>query len=55
MWQESIVRYHQPADHNEHYNSDDFENYVDNIYSPSEKYDLLVGDTNYTLTNSMKK
>jgi len=54
MWQESIVRYHQPADHNEHYNSDDFENYVDNIYSPSEKYDLLVGDTNYTLTNSMK-
>lgn len=54
-WKESVDKYKQPDEHNIHYNSSIFEEYVNNNYSPAEKYDLLIGDFNYTLTNIMKK
>lgn len=51
----SVESYNQPADHNRFSkNSTFFANMVNNVYSPSEKYDLLVGDLAYTLTNSAK-
>jgi hypothetical protein len=53
-WEESIKKYSQPDEHNNLYNSGDFESYVNQNYSPAEKYDLLVGDYDYTLTNALK-
>jgi len=56
-WKESISKYRQPQEHNSLYGNlttEQFQNYMDNYYSPSEKYDFLVGDYNYTLTNAMK-
>jgi hypothetical protein len=51
---QSINKYHQPAEHNFYSKLPDYEKYVNDNYSPSEKYDLLVGDYNFTLTNEMK-
>jgi hypothetical protein len=53
-WKGYVNIYHQPEDHNKYYNSTEFDYVVNKMYSPSEKYDLLVGDYNYTLTNKMK-
>ena len=53
-WAQSVSRYAQPDEHNTWSKSPEFAKYVDDNYSPSEKYDLLVGDYNYTLTNFLK-
>ena len=53
-WQESINKYHQPEEHDKYFHSKYYEKYIDDNYSPSEKYDLLIGDYNFTLTNLMK-
>ena len=56
-YKESVQVYSQPQEHNRIYNPNnikEFENYVEKYYSPTEKYDLLIGDLKYTLTNSMK-
>jgi len=54
-WIDSISYYRQPQDYLSNVKTDNFEEYVNNYYSPSEKYDLLVGDYNFTLTNKMKQ
>jgi len=54
-WKSYVNSYHQPADHNQFYNTSDWDTLVNKMYSPSEKYDLLVGDLDYTLTNKMKE
>lgn len=51
---ESIARYCQPCDHNRYYGTPQFQRLVNEAYSPSEKYDLFVGDYEYTLTNYLK-
>ena len=53
---ESISSYIQP---NEYYkykslSQDEYEKEVNEVWSPSEKYDLLFGDYNFTLTKSEK-
>ena len=53
-WKQSVNHYLQPEEHNEYSYSANYEEYVNNYYSPSEKYDLLVGDNEFTLTNMMK-
>jgi hypothetical protein len=53
-WKESVNKYHQPEEHLKLFNGTDFQKYVNENYSPSEKYDLLVGDYDYTLTNKLK-
>jgi hypothetical protein len=53
-WSESVFRYSQPSEHKIYSANADFARYVDENYSAAEKYDLLVGDLNYTLTNYMK-
>jgi hypothetical protein len=50
----SIGAYSQPSDYNSYKDSADFADRVANVYSTAEKYDLLVGDTNFTLTNANK-
>jgi len=53
----SINLYSQPEEHNKHYDPNDissFQDYVEKYYSPSEKYDILIGDSDYTLTNTAK-
>ena len=52
---QSIYKYNQPSEHRSLYSSNTFENYVNNNYSPSEKYYLLVGDNSYILTNFLKR
>lgn len=56
-WEESVSKYKQPEEHinitlNLH--GKNLSEYINKYYSPSEKYDFLVGDFNYTLTNMMK-
>ena len=46
--------YSQPYDHYSKYESSYFPSYVANNYSPSEKYDLLLGDYSYTLTRVVR-
>ena len=53
-WKEYVNSYYQPEDHNKYYDTDQWDYIVNKMYSPSEKYDLLVGDYDYTLTNKMK-
>jgi len=50
---ESINKYNQPDDQRQQtqYNITNFESYVYDYYSPSEKYDLFMGDDSFTLTN----
>lgn len=53
-WRKSINRYHEPQDY-QNASSGDLSSYVDQYFSPAEKYDLLVGDTSsFTLTNNNK-
>ena len=52
---QSIFKYNQPGEHNRMYNTNAFQSYVNSNYSPSEKYDLLLGDHSYSLTNYMKR
>lgn len=53
-WSQSVWRYAQPADHQSIENTSTFAQFVEDNYSPAEKYDLLVGDYDYTLTNFSK-
>ena len=53
-WAMSVSRYDQPSDYLQFSSSPDFATHVDQNYSPAEKYDLLVGDTDFTLTNYEK-
>jgi hypothetical protein len=50
----SIAMYSQPSDYLANRNRTDFIDYVNDYYSPAEKYDLLVGDYNFTLTKAHK-
>lgn len=50
---ESIGKYSQPSEWNSTPASQR-QGYVDNVYSPSEKYDLLLGDTSFGLTSYLK-
>jgi len=52
-WKESVELYKQPDDHVQNFPSN-IRNFIENFYSPSEKYDYLVGDYNYTLTRYQK-
>lgn len=52
-WRESVDLYAQPAEHRLNFPSK-IREYIDRYYSPSEKYDYLVGDLNYTLTRYQK-
>jgi len=54
-WKSYVDSYNQPADHNKFYNTTQWDTLVNKMYSPAEKYDLLVGDLDYTLTNKMKE
>jgi len=54
-WKDYVNSYSQPKEHNTYYNTKNWDYMVNKIFSPSEKYDLLVGDLNYTLTNKMKE
>ncbi len=55
-WSESVFRYAQPQEHDSMFktNYTNYAKYVDDNYSPSEKYDLLLGDYQFTLTNYLK-
>ena len=55
-WSESVFRYSQPQEHDSMFKSNftNYVKYVDDNYSPSEKYDLLLGDYEFTLTNYLK-
>jgi len=53
-WNASVNSYHQPQEHNLYYNTTQWDYVVNKVYSAAEKFDLLVGDLNYTLTNAMK-
>jgi len=54
-WKQSISKYSEPQDY-QTAQSGDLSNYVNNYFSPAEKYDLLVGDTTaFTLTNNNKQ
>ncbi len=53
-WATSFSKYAQPAEHKTYSGSSAYSKYVDDNYSPSEKYDLLIGDYDFTLTNFSK-
>ncbi len=55
-WSESVFRYTQPEEHDSMFKSNytNYVKYIDDNYSPSEKYDLLLGDYKFTLTNYLK-
>lgn len=56
-WTESVNKYKQPEEHKKFYSLENqtiFKDYIDENYSPAEKYDLLLGDLSYTLTNAVK-
>ena len=53
-WATSVSKYGQPAEHRAYSGSSAYSKYVDENYSPSEKYDLLIGDYDFTLTNFAK-
>jgi hypothetical protein len=50
----SINMYHQPGDYLANKGRSDFSDYVNKYYSATEKYDLYVGDYQFTLTRSAK-
>jgi hypothetical protein len=50
----SINMYHQPGDYLANKDRPDFSDYVNDYYSPAEKYDLYVGDYQFTLTRTSK-
>jgi hypothetical protein len=50
----SINMYHQPGDYLANKDRPDFSDYVNKYYSPAEKYDLYVGDYQFTLTRTAK-
>jgi hypothetical protein len=56
-WEQSVTKYKQPEEHKEitkNLQGKNLSEYINENYSPSEKYDFLVGDYDYTLTNMMK-
>jgi hypothetical protein len=52
----SVLMYSQPSEYNYQiqYNRSSIESYIEENYSPSEKYDLFLGDNAFSLTNFMK-
>ena len=52
----SVLMYSQPSEYQYQiqYNRTGIENYIEEYFSASEKYDLLLGDYAFTLTNFMK-
>ena len=50
----SVNMYHQPGDYLANKDRPDFSDYVNKYYSPAEKYDLYVGDYEFTLTRTAK-
>ena len=53
-WAVSVAMYAQPAEHLAYSGSGSYSKYVEDNYSPAEKYDLLIGDYSFTLTNYCK-
>jgi hypothetical protein len=53
-WRQSINRYRQPAEFRANYRYPNFSGQVNGWYSPSEKYDMVMGDTAFSLTNYVK-
>ena len=54
-WKQSINKYSEPSDY-QAAASGDLSSYVNQYFSPAEKYDLLLGDTQaFTLTNNNKQ
>jgi hypothetical protein len=53
-WSTSVSKYAQPAEHRAYSGSSSYARYVEANYSPAEKYDLLIGDYDFTLTNFAK-
>ena len=50
----SIKMYSQPSEHNTYKNNANYSQRVNSYYSPTEKYDLLVGDETFSLTRAIK-
>jgi hypothetical protein len=53
-YRRSIGMYSQPYDYKKYSLQSNFEQRVGDIYSSAEKYDLLVGDMDFTMTNANK-
>jgi hypothetical protein len=53
-WRQSISRYRQPSEFRANYRYPNFSSQVNGWYSPSEKYDLVLGDTSFSMTNYVK-
>jgi hypothetical protein len=51
----SVGAYSQPSDYNTYHSTASFSTRVSNIYSTAEKYDVLVGDTSFTMTRASKQ
>jgi hypothetical protein len=55
-WNKSLTFYSQPDEYQRLIKTNlNIEKYIAENYSPSEKYDFLLGDFNFTLTNYLKK
>ena len=57
VWKDSVGKYSEPRDNQAALatGEDNYHNYINTYFSPAEKYDLLVGDTQaFTLTNNNK-
>jgi hypothetical protein len=52
----SVLMYSQPNEYNSHmqFNRSSIESQIEESYSPSEKYDLYMGDYSFSLTNYIK-
>lgn len=54
-WYQSINKYSEPQDYYQNcYNSNNCVSYIYDNFSPSEKYDIFLGDYEFTLTNYLK-
>lgn len=53
-WAKSVSMYAQPADHLAYSGSASYAKFIEDNYSPAEKYDLLIGDYKFTMTNFAK-
>lgn len=53
-WKQSVAKYQEPQDYQKATAAGNVEEYIANYFSPAEKYDLLVGDTAFTLTENNK-
>lgn len=54
-WEQSVAVYSEPKDYQDAEAAGNVDDYIANYFSPAEKYDVLVGDTDdFTLTNNNK-